>query len=148
MYTNLLKKTFMDTMKLFMAILDRMNFLPLGKYSCFSEQTYRKLFEHETFDWFAFQRYHQQASHRAKEKPSPSILYLLSEPLRLGYFLTKTFLRSSLYASYSIFFSAVPPASLSCSISSNAGRVAMRACPVSRAAEGLEGASEPVCGCL
>ena len=44
----------MDTMKLFMAIPDRKNFLQLGRYGCFSEQTYRNLFEHETFDWFAF----------------------------------------------------------------------------------------------
>ena len=44
----------MDTMKLFMAIPDRINFLQLGRYGCFSEQTYRNLFEHETFDWFAF----------------------------------------------------------------------------------------------
>ena len=41
-------------MKLFMAIPDRINFLQLGRYGCFSEQTYRNLFEHETFDWFAF----------------------------------------------------------------------------------------------
>ena len=44
----------MDTMNLFMAIPDRKNFLQLGRYGCFSEQTYRNLFEHETFDWFAF----------------------------------------------------------------------------------------------
>ena len=48
------EKAFMDTMKLFMAIPDRINFLQLGRYGCFSEQTYRNLFEHETFDWFAF----------------------------------------------------------------------------------------------
>ena len=47
------EKAFMDTMKLFMAIPDRINFLQLGRYGCFSEQTYRNLFEHETFDWFA-----------------------------------------------------------------------------------------------
>ncbi len=47
------EKTFMDAMKLFMAIPDRINFLQLGRYGCFSEQTYRNL-EHETFDWFAF----------------------------------------------------------------------------------------------
>ena len=48
------EKTFIDTMKLFMAIPDRINFLQLGRYGCFSEQTYRNLFEHETFDRFAF----------------------------------------------------------------------------------------------
>ena len=26
----------------------------MNRYRCFSEQTYSKLFEHETFDWFAF----------------------------------------------------------------------------------------------
>ena len=26
----------------------------MGRYGCFSEQTYRNLFENETFDWFAF----------------------------------------------------------------------------------------------
>jgi len=44
----------MDTMKLFMAIPDRINFLQLGRYGCFSEQTYRNLFGNETFDRFAF----------------------------------------------------------------------------------------------
>ena len=39
------EKTFMDTMKLFMAIPDRINFLQLGRYGCFSEQTYRNLLE-------------------------------------------------------------------------------------------------------
>ena len=39
------EKAFMDTMKLFMAIPDRINFLQLGRYGCFSEQTYRNLFE-------------------------------------------------------------------------------------------------------
>ena len=51
---NIHNKTFMDTMKLFMTIPDRINFLQLGKYGCFSEQTYRNLLEHETFNWFAF----------------------------------------------------------------------------------------------
>ena len=50
--------------------------------------------------------------------------------------------------SYSIFQPSAPVASLSCSISSHAERVADGSGPVSRAAEGLEGASEPVCGCL
>ena len=48
------EKTFMDAMKLFMVIPDRINFLQLGRYGSFSEQTYRNLFEHETFDRFAF----------------------------------------------------------------------------------------------
>ncbi len=39
------EKTFMDTMKLFMAIPNRINFLKLGRYGSFSEQTYRNLFK-------------------------------------------------------------------------------------------------------
>ena len=48
------EKTFMDTMKLFMAIPNRINFLQFGRYGSFSEQTYRNLFKIEKFDWFAF----------------------------------------------------------------------------------------------
>ena len=48
------EKVFMDAMKLIIAIPNRINFLQLGRYGCFSEQTYRSLFENETFDWFAF----------------------------------------------------------------------------------------------
>ena len=44
----------MDAMKLFMAIPDRINFLQLGRYGCFSEQTYRNFFKNKTFDWFVF----------------------------------------------------------------------------------------------
>ena len=36
------------------SISNRINFLQLGRYGRFSEQTYRNLFENETFDWFAF----------------------------------------------------------------------------------------------
>ena len=46
------EKTFMDTMKLFMAIPDRINFLQLGRYGCFSEQTYRNLFETPWIGYF------------------------------------------------------------------------------------------------
>ena len=45
------EKTFMDTMKLLMAIPDRINFLQLGRYGCFSEQTYRNLFEQTSESW-------------------------------------------------------------------------------------------------
>ena len=48
------EKTFMDTMKLFMAIPNRINFLQFGRYGSFSEQTYRNLFKNEKFDCFAF----------------------------------------------------------------------------------------------
>ncbi|EDV02830.1 hypothetical protein BACCOP_00009, partial [Phocaeicola coprocola DSM 17136] len=81
------EKTFMDTMKLFMAIPDRINFLQLGRYGCFSEQTYRNLFEHETFDWFAFTALSSAASHRQR-KASPSILpiFPISKRPLIGYF--------------------------------------------------------------
>ena len=46
------EKTFMDTMKLFMAIPDRINFLQLGRYGCFSEQTYRNLLETPWIGYF------------------------------------------------------------------------------------------------
>ena len=55
------EKVFMDAMKLFMklfmAIPGRINFLQLGRYGEFSEQTYRNHFENESFDWFSFNEY-------------------------------------------------------------------------------------------
>ena len=42
------EKVFMDAMKLFMAIPDRINFLQMGRYGKFSEQTYRNHFENES----------------------------------------------------------------------------------------------------
>ena len=41
-------------MKLFMAIPGRINFLQMGRYGKFSEQTYRNHFVNESFDWFSF----------------------------------------------------------------------------------------------
>ena len=37
-----------------MAIPDRINFLQMGRYGCFSEQTYRNNFENDDFDCFSF----------------------------------------------------------------------------------------------
>ena len=68
------EKTFMDAMKLFMAIPDRINFLQLGRYGRFSEQTYRNLFENETFDWLRSTVLSSASISQVKEKPSPSIL--------------------------------------------------------------------------
>ena len=48
------EKVLMDTLTLFMAIPGKVNFLQMGRYGEFSEQTYRNNFENETFDWFAF----------------------------------------------------------------------------------------------
>ena len=50
----------MDTLKLFMAIPGKVNFLQMGRYGEFSEQTYRNNFENEAFDWFAFNEYRQK----------------------------------------------------------------------------------------
>ena len=72
------EKTFMDTMKLFMAIPDRINFLQLGRYGCFSEQTYRNLFETPWIGYFwsglRSTALSSASISQAKEKPSPSIL--------------------------------------------------------------------------
>lgn len=48
------EKIFMDTLKLFMVIQDWINFLQLGRYGSFSEQTCRNNFENEPFDCFTF----------------------------------------------------------------------------------------------
>lgn len=48
------EKVFMDAMKLFMAIPGRINFLQMGRYGKFSEQTYRNHFVNESFDGFSF----------------------------------------------------------------------------------------------
>ena len=48
------EKVLIDTLKLFMAIPDKINFLQMGRYGLFSEQTYRNTFTRDEFDWFAF----------------------------------------------------------------------------------------------
>lgn len=48
------EKVFMDAMKLFMVIPNRINFLQLGRYGKLSEQTYRNNFKKDSFDWFSF----------------------------------------------------------------------------------------------
>lgn len=48
------EKVFIDTLKMFMVIPDKINFLQMGRYGNFSEQTYRNNFEHNDFNWFAF----------------------------------------------------------------------------------------------
>ena len=56
--TNLGKpfeKVIMDVLKLFMAIPDKINFLQMGRYGQFSEQTYRNTFTRGNFDWFWLQ---------------------------------------------------------------------------------------------
>ena len=48
------QKVLMDAIKLFMVIPDRINFLQMGRYGYFSEQTYRNNFENDDFDRFSF----------------------------------------------------------------------------------------------
>ena len=52
--TKSFKKVFKEIMKLFMAIPNRINFLQMGRYGSFSEQTYRNNFENKDFDWLKF----------------------------------------------------------------------------------------------
>lgn len=68
------EKTFMDAMKLFMAIPDRINFLQLGRYGRFSEQTYRNLLRMKLSTGLRSTILSSASISRAKEKPSPSIL--------------------------------------------------------------------------
>ena len=68
------EKAFMDTMKLFMAIPDRINFLQLGRYGCFSEQTYRNLLSMKLSIGLRSTALSSASISQAKEKPSPSIL--------------------------------------------------------------------------
>ena len=51
------EKVFMDVMPLYMTIHGRINFLQMGRYGDFSEQTYRNNFENDEFDWMAFNSY-------------------------------------------------------------------------------------------
>ncbi len=51
------EKVFMDVMPLYMTIHGRVNFLQMGRYGDFSEQTYRNNFENDEFDWMAFNSY-------------------------------------------------------------------------------------------
>ena len=60
------EKVFMDTLKLFMAIPGKVNFLQMGRYGEFSEQTYRNNFANETFDW-------KSACHCRGSKLSPQV---------------------------------------------------------------------------
>ena len=75
--TNLGKpfeKVIMDVLKLFMAIPDKINFLQMGRYGQFSEQTYRNTFTKGNFDWFDFNQ------HLAKKVCTGSFLALAVDP--------------------------------------------------------------------
>ena len=75
--TNLGKpfeKVIMDVLKLFMAIPDKINFLQMGRYGKFSEQTYRNTFTRGNFDWFGFNQ------HLAKKVCTGSFLALAVDP--------------------------------------------------------------------
>lgn len=63
----------MDVPKLFMAILDCINFLQLDRYGRFSEQTYRNLCENETSIGLPSTIQSSANISQAKEKLSPSL---------------------------------------------------------------------------
>ncbi len=76
------EKAFMDTMKLFMAIPDRINFLQLGRYGCFSEQTYRNLLSMKLSTGLRSTALLSASISQAKEKPSPSTLPIFPNQAR------------------------------------------------------------------
>ena len=84
------QKVFMDAIKLFMAIPDRINFLQMGRYGCFSEQTYRNNFENDGFDWFSFNeaiiREHLKGGRKAIAVDSSFIPKSGSKTPWIGYF--------------------------------------------------------------
>lgn len=49
------RKVFRDAIELFMTILDCINFLQIGRYGCFSEQTHRNNFGNDSFGLFFLQ---------------------------------------------------------------------------------------------
>ena len=71
------QKVFMDAMKLFMAIPNRINFLQMGRYGCFSEQTYRNNFENDDFDWFSFNEAIIREHHKGGRKAIIHNAYML-----------------------------------------------------------------------
>ena len=76
------EKTFMDAMKLFMAIPDRINFLQLGRYGCFSEQTYRNLLSMKLSTGLRSTDLSSASISQAKEKPLPSTLPIVPNQAR------------------------------------------------------------------
>ena len=69
------EKAFMDTMKLFMAIPDRINFLHGADMAVSQNRLIVTFLSMKlSIGLRSTALYHQQVSHRQKEKPSPSIL--------------------------------------------------------------------------
>ncbi len=68
------EKTFMDTMKLFMAIPDRINFLQLGRYGCFRNRPTVTFLKMKLSTGLRSTPLSSASISQAKEKPSPSIL--------------------------------------------------------------------------
>lgn len=81
----------MDAMKLFMAIPGRINFLQMGRYGKFSEQTYRNHFVNESFDWFSFNEHLVKEHLPGKRKAiaDPSYIPVRKENPMAGIFLVK-----------------------------------------------------------
>ena len=76
------EKVLMDTLKLFMAIPGKVNFLQMGRYGEFSEQTYRNNCENEAFDWIALTSISSERFSMESFWPSPSILVFFPSPER------------------------------------------------------------------
>ena len=74
------EKVFMDAMKLFMAIPGRINFLQMGRYGKFSEQTYRNHFVNESFDWFSFNE-HLVKEHLPGKRKAIAVCRVQEKPL-------------------------------------------------------------------
>ena len=76
------EKTFMDTMKLFMAIPDRINFLQLGRYGCFSERLIVTFLSMKLSTGLRSTALSSASISQAKEKPSPSTLPIFPNQAR------------------------------------------------------------------
>ncbi len=68
------EKTFMNTMKLFMAIPDRINFLQLGRYGCFRNRPTTTFWKTKLSTGLHSTIQSSVNILQAKEKPLPSIL--------------------------------------------------------------------------
>lgn len=76
------EKAFMDAMRLFMAVPDRMNLLLLGGHGCFSERTCRDIFGMRHSTGLRSTVLSSASVSQAKEKPSPSPFLLPSQARR------------------------------------------------------------------
>ena len=76
------EKAFMDTMKLFMAIPDRINFLQLGRYGCSQNRLIATFLSMKLSTGLRSTDLSSASISQAKEKPSPSILPIFPNQAR------------------------------------------------------------------